>query len=85
MALLIINLIFASRELTAVLAHVGTHCVTGIVLPPVDATSIVSLALQREDEGRQKIEMVNCRNEEKWRASGVRLWIYSVNAFQSWW
>ncbi|KAI5816134.1 hypothetical protein BZA77DRAFT_313707 [Pyronema omphalodes] len=33
-----INLIFEPRELASVLAHVDTHCVTGIVLPPVDAT-----------------------------------------------
>jgi hypothetical protein len=49
-----INLIFASRELAAALAHVGSHCVTGIALPPVDAThlfSIVALAVGREYEG----------------------------------
>jgi hypothetical protein len=33
-----INLIFEPRESASVLAHVDTHCVTGIVLPPVDAT-----------------------------------------------
>jgi hypothetical protein len=33
-----INLIFVSRELAAVLAHAGSHCVTGIALSPVDAT-----------------------------------------------
>jgi hypothetical protein len=32
-----INLIFELRESASVLAHVDTHCVTGIVLPPVDA------------------------------------------------
>jgi hypothetical protein len=35
-----INLIFGFRELAAVLAHVGSHCVTGIALPPVDATRL---------------------------------------------
>jgi hypothetical protein len=33
-----INLIFAFRGLAAALAHVGSHCVTGIALSPVDAT-----------------------------------------------
>ncbi len=33
-----INLIFVSGEMTAGLAHVDFHCVTGIALPPVDAT-----------------------------------------------
>jgi hypothetical protein len=49
-----INLIFASRGLAAALAHVGPHRVTGIALPPVDATifgSIVALAAAREHEG----------------------------------
>ena len=46
-----INLIFAPRGLAAVLAHVGSYCVTGIALPPVDAISfIVALAFEREDE-----------------------------------
>jgi hypothetical protein len=50
-----INLIFAPRGLAAALAHVGPHCVTGIALPPVDATrlfSIVALAAAREHKGR---------------------------------
>jgi hypothetical protein len=49
-----INLIFAPRGLAAALAHVGPHRVTGIALPPVDATclfSIVTLAVGREYEG----------------------------------
>jgi hypothetical protein len=33
-----INLIFAFRGSASVLAHVEPHCVTGITLPPVDAT-----------------------------------------------
>jgi hypothetical protein len=43
-----INLIFAFREVATALAHVGSHCVTGIALPPVDATflSIVHLAVR---------------------------------------
>ncbi|KAA8892534.1 hypothetical protein FN846DRAFT_915377 [Sphaerosporella brunnea] len=50
-----INLIFALRGLAAALAHVGLYCVTGIALPPVDATTtgfffIVLLAL-RATEG----------------------------------
>jgi hypothetical protein len=35
-----INLIFAFRGLAAALAHAGSHCVTGIALSPVDATSL---------------------------------------------
>jgi hypothetical protein len=41
--------------LAAALAHVGPHCVTGIALPPVDATvfvSVVALAAAREHKGR---------------------------------
>ncbi|KAF8249113.1 hypothetical protein K440DRAFT_622493, partial [Wilcoxina mikolae CBS 423.85] len=48
-----INLIFESWELTAVLAHVGSHCVTGIALPPVDATffhCLFGCYIEREDE-----------------------------------
>jgi hypothetical protein len=49
----VIKLIFGFRELAAALAHVGSHRVTGIALPPVDATclfSIVALAVWREHE-----------------------------------
>ena len=49
-----INLIFAFRGSASVLAHAKPHCVTGITLPPVDATPFFSLSLwlciQREDE-----------------------------------
>ena len=34
----LIILIFVPGDLTAELAHVSSHCVTGITLPPVDAT-----------------------------------------------
>jgi len=34
----LIILIFVPRDLTAELAHVWSHCATGITLPPVDAT-----------------------------------------------
>lgn len=35
----LIILIFVLRELTSWLASVRSHCVTGITLPPVDATT----------------------------------------------
>lgn len=35
-----INLIFGSRGTTAGLAYVDPHCVTGIALPPVDASNL---------------------------------------------
>jgi len=55
-----INLIFVSRELAAVLAHVGSHCVTGIALPPVDAT-FLSLSLWLLARGRGKLGCVSVR------------------------
>jgi hypothetical protein len=55
-----INLIFAFRGLATALAHVGPHCVTGIALPPVDATSLFhcSSGCMRENEGNQSMHCV---------------------------
>jgi hypothetical protein len=49
-----INLIFGSWGLAAVLAHVGSHRVTGIALPPVDATffSLFSGCKRGDEENR---------------------------------
>jgi hypothetical protein len=53
-----INLIFGFRGLTAALAHVDPHCVAGIALPPVDATSLFhcSSGCMRENEEKKKIK-----------------------------
>jgi hypothetical protein len=60
-----INLIFAPRGLAAALAHVGPHRVTGIALPPVDATfgvlfSIVSLAVSERTRENKIIVLLVC-------------------------
>jgi hypothetical protein len=56
-----INLIFGFRGLTAALAHVDPHCVAGIALPPVDATSLFhcSSGCTRENEGKESARRVN--------------------------
>jgi hypothetical protein len=56
-----INLIFAFRGLATALAHVGSHCVTGIALPPVDATSVFqcSSGCKRENAGKQTVASHN--------------------------
>jgi hypothetical protein len=50
-----INLIFVFRGLATAVAHVGPHCVTGIVLAPIDATFVFhrSSGCMRENEGKK--------------------------------
>ena len=51
-----INLIFESWGSTSVLAHAEPYCVTGITLPPVDATrfAFLSLSVLAVGEGTKK-------------------------------